>query len=105
MTRSRPATGSRERSRTAPRHRTRASAGRDQAGDQQYGEQYGQPQPWSTGSTAAGAAPDPQQAYDRPPLPADDPYRVEEPRRTDEPGTAQLPRITEDTPPRDDERR
>jgi hypothetical protein len=59
--------------------------GQQQYGDpQQYGEQYGQPQPWS-----GGAAPDPQQAYDRPPVP------VDEPQRTDEPGTAQLPRITD----------
>lgn len=65
-----------------------------QYGDQQqYGEQYGQPQPWS-----GGAAPDPQQAYDRPPVP------VEQPERTDDPGTAQLPRITDDQV-RDDDRR
>ena len=67
-----------------------------------YGEQYGQPQPWSTGSTAATAAPDPQQAYDHPPVPT-----AEEPYRTDEPGTAQLPRISPDDapPPDQDDRR
>jgi hypothetical protein len=77
-----------------------------QPGEQRYDEQYGQPQPWSTGSTAATAAPDPQQAYDSPPLPTEDPYRLEEQQRTDEPGTAQLPRITdEDLPPNQDDRR
>jgi len=79
--------------------------------DDQYGQQYGSPQPWSGGTpsggaTAASAAPDPYQAYDRPPVPADEPPIWEEQPRTDEPGTAQLPRITEDQQhPRDDDRR
>ncbi len=55
--------------------------------DQPFDQQYGQPQPYSTGSVPV---PDPQQAYEQPPVSrADD----------DDPGTQQLPRATDQQGP------
>ncbi len=58
--------------------------GDEQYGDQQHGDQqqYGQPQAYST---EAIPVPDPQQAYEQPPVPG---------RRDEDPGTQQLPRVT-----------